>query len=88
MAKRFRFEPLGDLWLLIVTFNKDTWSDRGSLRCLTTPGAGAGQKLSLPQHEAKPKMKGPTYVTPITNWPRDFWDDLVVWYQNNNVLND
>ena len=44
MAERFRFEPLGDLWPLIVTFNKDTWSDRGSLRCLTTPGAGAGQK--------------------------------------------
>ena len=44
MAERFRFEPLGNLRLLIVTFNKDTWSDRGSLRCLTTPGAGAGQK--------------------------------------------
>ena len=81
MAKRFRFEPLGDLWLLIVTFNKDTWSDRGSLRCLTTPGAGAGQKLSLPQHEAQQNIEAIQYILGI------FWDDIVVWYQNNNVLN-
>ena len=69
MAKTFRFEPLRDLWLQIVTFKKDTWSDRGDLRCLTTPGAGAGQKIHLEQILAV------------------FWDDFVVWDQNNNELN-
>ena len=85
MAKRFRFEPLGDLWLQIVTFKKDTWSDRGSLRCLTTPGAGAGQKIHPSQVSANiPGVPAP--LAPNVKW-LFFWDDFVVWDQNNNELN-